>query len=44
MRWLVKESECELLPIKNNGMNKAGIAYVVRQFKFIIDIINKYYI
>ena len=29
---------------KNNGIDKARIAYIVRQFKFIIDIINKYYI
>ena len=29
---------------KNNSIDKARIAYIVRQFKFIIDIINKYYI
>ena len=29
---------------KNNSIDKGRIAYIVRQFKFIIDIINKYYI
>ena len=29
---------------KNNGIDKARIAYIVSQFKLIIDIINKYYI
>ena len=43
-RGMIKESECELLSIKNNGRDVVVIAYIVSQFKFIIDIINKYYI
>ena len=41
---MIKESECDLLPIKNNGRDVVVIECIVRQFKFIIDIINKYYI
>lgn len=43
-RGMIKESEWELLPIKNNGIDVVVIAYIVSQFNFIIDIINKYYI
>ena len=43
-RGMIKESEWELLPIKNNGINVVVIEYIVSQFNFIIDIINKYYI
>ena len=42
--WMIKEAECELLPIKNNSIDVVVIAYIVRQYKLIIDIINKYYI
>ena len=40
----MKESEWELLPIKNNGIDVVVIEYIVSQFKLISDIINKYYI
>ena len=30
--------------MKNNDINELVIAYIVSQFKLIIDIINKYYI
>ena len=30
--------------INNNGIDVVVIAYIVSQFKLIIDIINKYYI
>ena len=30
--------------MKNNGIDVVVIAYIVSQFKLIIDIINKYYI
>ena len=29
--------------MKNNGIDVVVIAYIVSQFKLIIDIINKYY-